>query len=91
MIIADMARKAIIRGENGMAAIGRAKVEFEQPTRQVLAMLLALGAVGVVVFLLYQPIEKVFLANIGLNGLISGVFVIGLISTFWQVLASCAR
>lgn len=87
MIIADMARKAIIRGENGMAAIGRAKVEFEQPTRQVLAMLLALGAVGVVVFLLYQPIEKVFLANIGLNGLISGVFVIGLISTFWQVLA----
>lgn len=70
-----------------MAAISRTEVEFEQPVRQVLAMLLALAAVGVAAFFLYKPIERVFLANVGLNGLISAVFVIGLIATFWQVLA----
>lgn len=62
-----------------------ARTEFEQPVRQILAMLAALVAVAAAGFLLYRPIEAVFLANVGLNGLIGGVFVIGLIATFWQV------
>lgn len=63
------------------------KTEFAQPTRQFLAMLVALGAVGTAAYFLYQPIRTVFFANVGLNGLIGAVFVIGLISCFWQVFA----
>ncbi|MEO1612070.1 MAG: biopolymer transporter ExbB [Pseudomonadota bacterium] len=63
------------------------KTEFSQPVRQFTAMLIALAAVGTAAWFLYQPIRTVFFANIGLNGLIGGVFVIGLISCFWQVFA----
>ena len=63
------------------------KTEFSQPVRQIVAMLVALAAVGGASYLLYQPIRTVFFANIGLNGLIGGVFVIGLISCFYQVFA----
>ena len=52
-----------------------------------MAMLLALAAVGVASYFLYQPIRTVFFANVGLNGLIGGVFVVGLIACFYQVLA----
>ncbi|MFV0474298.1 MAG: biopolymer transporter ExbB [Pikeienuella sp.] len=70
-----------------MVAINRTKVEFEQPVRQILAMLGALVAIGVAAYFLYKPIETVFLANVGLNGLIGAVFVIGLMATFWQVIS----
>lgn len=68
-----------------MAGGGQIRVEFEQPVRQILAMLGSLGAIGVAAWVLHKPIETVFLANVGLNGLIGGVFVIGVIATFWQV------
>ncbi len=70
-----------------MVALERTRMEFSQPVRQILAMLVALAAVGVAVYFLYQPIRTVFFANIGLNGLIGGVFVIGMISCFWQVIS----
>ncbi|MEL7466703.1 MAG: biopolymer transporter ExbB [Pseudomonadota bacterium] len=71
-----------------MVSIDKArKTEFSQPVRQIMAMLIALGAVGAAAWFLYQPIRTVFFANIGLNGLIGGVFIIGLISCFWQVFA----
>lgn len=70
-----------------MVGIDRIRVEFEQPIRQILAMLAALAAIGVAAWVLHKPIQTVFLANIGLNGLIGFVFLIGLIATFWQVLA----
>lgn len=70
-----------------MVAINRTRTEFEQPVRQILAMLAALAAVSIAAYFLYKPIETVFLANVGLNGLIGGVFLIGLIATFWQVIA----
>lgn len=70
-----------------MIALDRTKTEFSQPVRQILAMVLALAAVGVAFYFLYQPIRTVFFANVGLNGLIVGVFIIGLISCFWQVFA----
>ncbi|MEM7268097.1 MAG: biopolymer transporter ExbB [Pseudomonadota bacterium] len=52
-----------------------------------MAMLIALGAVGVAAYFLYAPIRTVFFANVGLNGLIGGVFVIGLLACFYQVFA----
>lgn len=68
-----------------MVSIDDTNTEFSQPVRQILAMLIALAAVGVASWFLYQPIRAVFFANLGLNGLIGAVFVIGLISCFWQV------
>ncbi|MEX2518922.1 MAG: biopolymer transporter ExbB [Paracoccaceae bacterium] len=70
-----------------MVGIDRIRVEFEQPFRQILSMLAALAAIGVAAWFLHKPIQTVFLANVGLNGLIGCVFLIGLIATFWQVLA----
>ena len=64
----------------------RTKTEFSQPVRQILAMTLALAAVGVAAYFLYGPIRTVFFANLGLNGLISGVFLIGLFACFYQVI-----
>ncbi len=70
-----------------MVAIEHSKTEFAQPVRQILAMLMALAAVGAVSYFLYAPIRTVFVANVGLNALIGGVFVIGLLACFYQVFA----
>ncbi|MGB0410860.1 MAG: biopolymer transporter ExbB [Pikeienuella sp.] len=70
-----------------MVVLDQTRKEFAQPVRQILAMLLALAAVGAVGYFLYAPIRTVFFANVGLNALISGVFLIGLIACFWQVIA----
>lgn len=53
-------------------------------------MLIALAAVGAVSYFLYTPIRTVFFANVGLNALIGGVFVIGLLACFYQVYALIA-
>lgn len=60
--------------------------EFSQPTRQILLMVLVLILVGIGVFLIYRQVAEVFLANLYLNGFILGVFVIGVLACFWQVL-----
>lgn len=67
--------------------LDQAKTEFSQPIRQILSMLIALTAVGAAAYFLYGPIRTVFFANVGLNALIGGVFVIGLIACFWQVVS----
>ena len=67
--------------------LDQAKTEFSQPVRQILAMMIALGAVGAAAYMLYGPIRTVFFANVGLNALIGGVFLIGLFACFWQVFA----
>lgn len=73
-----------------MVAIEQSKTEFAQPVRQILAMLIALAAVGAVSYFLYGPIRTVFFANVGLNALIGGVFIIGLLACFYQVYALVA-
>lgn len=73
-----------------MVAIEHSKSDFAQPVRQILAMLMALAAVGAVSYFLYGPIRTVFVANVGLNALIGGVFVIGLLACFYQVFALIA-
>ena len=60
-------------------------VEFSQPVRQIVLMLLALAAVGGIGWFLYEPIQTVFEANIYLNGLIVAVFVIGVLACFRAV------
>lgn len=60
-------------------------VQFTQPWRQIIMMLVALGFVAAGVVLALPRVGPVFLANPYLNGFIFAVFVIGVVSCFWQV------
>ena len=60
-------------------------VEFSQPIRQIFMMLAVLILISVAGVVLGTQIRTVFLANPYLNGFIGGVFVIGVLATFWQV------
>ncbi|RMF38650.1 MAG: biopolymer transporter ExbB [Alphaproteobacteria bacterium] len=58
---------------------------FSQPIRQIIAMIIVLGLVAAVIAAIYVPIHSVFVANIELTGFITTVFVVGVLSCFWQV------
>src|SRR5690606_25318273 len=58
---------------------------FSQPLRQILSMLVVLGLVAFGVRLLAPEVAPVFLTNPYLNGFIGFVFLIGVLSCFWQV------
>ncbi len=58
---------------------------FSQPVRQVLMMLIVLVLVGVGAYLTYGRILPIFTANLWLNGLILAVFLLGVLTCFWQV------
>ncbi|MHC9235339.1 biopolymer transporter ExbB [Pseudooceanicola sp. 502str34] len=62
-----------------------AEPQFSQPVRQILLMLIVLGLTGVVAFFIAPRVLPVFLSNPYLNGLIGFVFVVGVVSCFWQV------
>lgn len=68
-----------------MARVARTDVKFTRPVQRILTMLLFLGVVGAVVAYLSTQILSVFLTNPELNGLIAGVFVIGVLIAFWNV------
>ncbi|MEM8624674.1 MAG: biopolymer transporter ExbB [Pseudomonadota bacterium] len=59
--------------------------EFSPPVRQVPAMVIVLLLLGAAGGLLAQQIATVFSANPYLNAVIGGVFVVGVIATFWQI------
>ncbi len=59
--------------------------EMTRPTRYLLRMGLFVVAVLAVVAALYTPIERAFLTNPPLNGLILGVLLIGIVYCFRQV------
>ena len=61
------------------------EAQFSQPVQQITMMLAVLALVGAGLYIGRAQIEAIFLSNIYLNGAICVVFVIGLISTFWQV------
>jgi hypothetical protein len=69
-----------------MAMRREREVEFSQPVRQIVLMLVSLGAVGALGWMLYEPIRTVFEANIYLNGAIGAVFLIGVFACFRAVL-----
>lgn len=60
---------------------------LSQPRTYLTRMFLFLILAGFVVAILYQQIEIAFLANPGLNGLILGVLVIGILYAYRQVQA----
>lgn len=62
------------------------ETDFSQPVRQIFLMLVALGATGVIGWMLLSQIETVFYANPWLNGLILGVFALGVLAAFTSVL-----
>lgn len=59
---------------------------FSQPVRQIAMMLVVLVLVGSGGYLAYSRIFPIFAANYWLNGVILGVFVLGIFSCFWQVI-----
>lgn len=61
------------------------QVEFTQPTRQIFSMLVVLALVAVGAYVLGRQIESIFYANVYLNGVIFGVFLLGAFAAFWQM------
>ncbi|MBT8413814.1 MAG: biopolymer transporter ExbB [Boseongicola sp.] len=61
------------------------ELQFTQPYRQILTMLIVLGLVGAGAYVAYPQVAPVFLANPYLNGFIAFVFIIGVFACFWQV------
>lgn len=57
-----------------------------KPRRYLLRMILFLAAVGSVLALLFPGLERAFLMNVPLNSLILGVFLLGILYNFRQVL-----
>jgi len=67
------------------SADSKAEPQFSQPIRQILTMLVVVGLVGTGAWFAHKPILSVVMSNIYLNGVIVGVFLIGVTSCFWQV------
>ena len=59
---------------------------FSRPVRQILTMLIVIGAFAAGSYIAYPRVAPVFLANPWLNGVIGAVFVVGVLACFWQVL-----
>ena len=62
-----------------------AESQFSLPIRQILLMVIVLVLVGFLAYVAYPQVAPVFLANPWLNGVIGGVFVIGVLACFWQL------
>ena len=63
-----------------------ARIQFAQPFRQFVLMLVISIIVGIGGYFLFPAVSPIFLANLWLNGFILGVFVIGVLACFWQVI-----
>ncbi len=62
-----------------------AEPHFSQPIRQILLMVFVVMLVAAGGWLAYPKVAPVFLANPWLNGFIAFVFVLGILTCFWQV------
>jgi len=62
-----------------------AEPQFSQPVRSILTMMAVIGLVSVGAWLAFPSVGPVFLTSPYLNGVIIAVFLIGVISCFWQV------
>ncbi|WP_371133992.1 biopolymer transporter ExbB [Tabrizicola sp.] len=62
-----------------------ATTTFSQPIRAITTMLLVCIAVGVGAWFILAQITEILATNPLLNGLIAAVFLIGVITCFWQV------
>lgn len=62
-----------------------AKLQFTRPIRQIVSMLVVVGVTAFGVFMAAPSVLPVFLSNTYLNGFISVVFLIGVLTCFIQV------
>jgi len=60
--------------------------QFSQPVGQIMTMLIILGLVGAGLYIGREPILAIFNSNLVLNGVIFGVFVLGIFLCFRQVI-----
>src|SRR5688572_6276306 len=60
-------------------------LKLSSPRIFLLRMLVFIILVGLIAFVLYKQIQVAFMSNPGLNGLIIGVLLIGIILSFRQV------
>jgi hypothetical protein len=74
-----------ISASRSEALLGAATPRFSQPVRQILMMLTVLVLVMVGAWFTYGRILPIFMSNQWLNGLILGVFTVGVLACFWQV------
>ena len=58
---------------------------FSQPTRQTALMIFVLICVFFIAYLLFPAVAPIFLSSPYLNGVIIGVFILGVLACFWQV------
>ena len=65
--------------------VAQPRTHFKQPVRQITVMLVVVGLVAAGGYLMYPALEPVLLSNPLLNGVIVGVFGIGVLACFWQV------
>jgi hypothetical protein len=61
-------------------------ITFSQPIRQIVLMLSVCVLVGAGAWLISDTVIDIFSTNLLLNGFITGVFLFGVLTCFWQVL-----
>ncbi len=59
---------------------------FSQPVRQIVTMLMASGLVAAGAWLIHGEVISIIATNPLLNGFIAGVFLLAVLTCFWQVL-----
>lgn len=59
---------------------------FSQPIRQIVTMLLASALVAAGAWFIHETVVGIIVTNLWLNGFIAGVFLLAVITCFWQVL-----
>lgn len=60
-------------------------IRFSQPIRQIVTMLLASGLVGAGAWLIHETVFGIIGTNPWLNGFIAAVFLLAVVTCFWQV------
>lgn len=64
----------------------RVTATFSQPIQQIVTMLVVAGLVVGGASLIHGEVAEVFRSNLWLNGFIGFVFILGVLTCFWQVL-----
>ena len=65
---------------------GLSQISFTQPIRQIASMLLACALLAAGLWLISAEVLAIIHTNPWLNGFIIGVFALGIVTCFWQVL-----
>ena len=65
---------------------GLSQISFTQPIRQIVSMLLACALLAAGLWLISAEVLAIIHTNPWLNGFIIGVFALGIVTCFWQVL-----